>query len=134
MKECRVSGAELRMSWLHYIYTHSTLGIRNSALEMAYELILVLNVTDDESYQQYRDAMRPILEAHGGGFRYDFRISETLKSQADHPINRVFAIYFSDKEARSQFFANEAYQSVRRQYFEPAVDGSTVIASHELDL
>lgn len=99
---------------------------------MAYELLIGLNVTDDAGYQQYREAMHPILEAHGGGFRYDFRVSETLQSDADHEINRVFALFFEDKNARERFFANEAYQAVRKQYFAPSVAGSTVIAAYDI--
>lgn len=99
---------------------------------MAYELLIGLNVTNEVGYQQYRETMRPILEAHGGGFRYDFRVSETLQSDADHEINRVFALFFEDENARERFFANEAYQEIRKQHFIPSVDGSTVIAAYDV--
>lgn len=65
---------------------------------MAYERLVGLQVTDPGMYQKYREAMKPLLERHGGGFRYDFWIQETLKSEAKSPINRVFVIYFQDKE------------------------------------
>ena len=100
---------------------------------MAYELIIGLQVTDEAGYLQYRKAMRPILESYGGGFRYDFRVSEVLQTQAEHEINRVFAIFFRDKDARERFFADAAYQKIRQRYFDPAVNGSTVIASYERD-
>ena len=98
---------------------------------MAYELLIGLHVTDEAGYQAYRDAMRPILESYGGGFRYDFQISETLASQANHKINRLFTIYFKDKAARNGFFNDPAYKKVRAKHFTPSVAGSTVIGTLE---
>ncbi|EAR61344.1 hypothetical protein MED92_11474 [Oceanospirillum sp. MED92] len=45
-----------------------------------YEMLVGLEVTDDQIYQSYREAMRPILEFYGGEFGYDFRVSEVLKN------------------------------------------------------
>ena len=66
---------------------------------MVYEMLVGLHVTNDEMYQTYREKMTPVLVECGGGFGYDFRIAEVLKSQTDQEINRVFTIYFPDKEA-----------------------------------
>ena len=55
---------------------------------MVYEMLVGLHVTNDEMYQAYREKMTPILIECGGGFGYDFRISEILKSQTDGEINR----------------------------------------------
>ena len=96
-----------------------------------YELLIGLHVIDNEGYQKYREGMMPILARMGGGFRYDFTIDETLRSEADHPINRLFAIYFPDVTTRAAFFSDPEYQEVRNKYFEPAVQGSTVIATYE---
>ena len=74
-----------------------------------YEMMVGLKVINDEVYQNYREAMKPILETFGGGFRYDFKIAETLKSETDDPINRVFAIYFSREEMMEKFFSHEDY-------------------------
>ncbi len=65
---------------------------------MVYEMLVGLHVTDDQRYQAYREKMTPVLVECGGGFGYDFRIAEVLKSQTDNEINRVFTIYFPDKE------------------------------------
>ena len=73
---------------------------------MAHELVVALHVADDALYQQYRDAMAPLLRAHGGGFRYDFTIARVLASASEHPINRVFAIHFADEPAMRAFFAH----------------------------
>ncbi len=98
---------------------------------MAYNLLIGLTVTDEAGYQAYRDGMRPILEQYGGGFSYDFRVSDVLQSQAEHEINRVFVIHFPDKSAREAFFSDPAYKEVRSQHFEPAVAGSTIIGVFE---
>jgi uncharacterized protein (DUF1330 family) len=98
---------------------------------MSYEVLTAMEVTDAEAYGKYREAMRPILESYGGGFRYDFWIKETLQTDAKHPVNRVFAIYFKDKASREAFFANPEYLEIRRKYFEPSVKARTVIAEYE---
>jgi len=97
---------------------------------MAYERIVGLNVTDDELYAQYRKAMLPLLETFGGGFRYDFVVSKVLKSASDHEINRVFAIYFKDKESSEKFFSHPEYLKIKETYFNKSVQGGTVIADH----
>ena len=98
---------------------------------MSYETMVGLTVTDDASYQQYRDAMAPLLAAHGGGFRYDFTIAEVLKSASDHPINRVFAIYFGDRAQMEAFFAHPEYQSVKARFLERAVTGVTIFGAYD---
>ena len=64
------------------------------------ETLMGLDVADNDGYQAYRDAMLPLLERIGGGFRYDFTIAKTLRSSAGHEINRVFIIYFPNRQAR----------------------------------
>ena len=61
---------------------------------MAYERVMGLEVIDDRIYQQYRDAMAPILTSYGGAFGFDFRVSEVLLSKTQDPINRLFTIAF----------------------------------------
>ncbi len=97
---------------------------------MVYEMLVGLHVTNDEMYQTYREKMTPVLVECGGGFGYDFRIAEVLKSQADHEINRVFTIYFPDKEAMRQFFSAESYKAIKAEFFEPSVASRTLIAEY----
>ncbi len=52
---------------------------------MALGILVGLNVVDDAAYQSYRDEMTPILKSYGGGFGYDFRVSEVLKSKTNAP-------------------------------------------------
>jgi len=98
---------------------------------MSYEMLVGLNVLDEQEYQKYRDAMSPILSSHGGGFGYDFRVSEVLKSEKDEIINRVFTIFFSEFEKKELFFTNPEYLKVKEQYFNTSVGSTTIISSYE---
>jgi len=98
---------------------------------MALEMLVGLHVVDDEGYQSYRDEMTPILKSYGGGFGYDFKVSEVLKSKTKAPINRVFTISFPDRDSRDSFFSNEEYLTVRQRHFEKSVSDTTIIATYE---
>ena len=97
---------------------------------MPYETIVAMNVTDEDGYRRYRAAMLPILESYGGGFRHDFFVSRVLKTDAPHPVTRIFAIYFPDEAASEAFFEDPAYKAVRARHFEASVNGFTEIASY----
>ncbi len=98
---------------------------------MPHEILVALDVADPPSYQRYREAMTPLLEAAGGSFRYDFEIARTLRSEAPHPITRLFAIAFPDRAAREAFFADPDYLAAREQWFVPAVKGVTIVAEYD---
>jgi uncharacterized protein (DUF1330 family) len=100
---------------------------------MTYEMIVGVHVTDDSLYTKYREAMTPLLIQHGGGFRYDFKISDVLKSENDAPINRLFAIYFKDKEQKEKFFSNTAYLEIKSKLFVTSVDSTTRISEYARD-
>ena len=99
---------------------------------MAIETLVGLHVVDEIGYQAYRDEMTPILESYGGGFGYDFKISEVLKSKTEAPINRVFTISFPDRGARDAFFSHDDYLHIRKRHFESAVTHTTIMASCQL--
>ncbi len=98
---------------------------------MAIENLMAMHITDDSSYNTYRKKMLPILEKYGGGFGYDFKIAEVLKSEVSHPINRVFTIYFKDEDAMNRFFSDEEYISVKKAHFEKAVSSVVEIARYK---
>jgi len=98
---------------------------------MAFERLVGLNVVDDEAYQSYREEMTPILKTYGGGFAYDFKVAEVLKSETEAPINRVFTIYFSSEDSMNLFFSNDEYLKIRKRHFEKSVTDTTVIATYE---
>lgn len=97
---------------------------------MAYEMLVGLQISDDNMYTQYRQAMTPILLRFGGGFRYDFKISEVLKNEEGNPINRVFIIYFSDESSKNQFFSDPEYKVVKEKYYDKSVSARTMIAEY----
>jgi len=96
---------------------------------MSFEVLVGMQVTDELRYQEYRNRMTPLLEAAGGGFRYDFRVSETLQGDL-RTINRLFAIYFPDAAARDAFFARPDYLAIRQQWWMGAVGDRVVIAEY----
>lgn len=96
---------------------------------MVHEMMVALTVTDGAKYQAYREAMAPILADYGGGFRYDFDIARVLKSASDHAINRVFTIYFGDRDKKDGFFADPRYREVKAKFFEASVSGTTIVGA-----
>jgi uncharacterized protein (DUF1330 family) len=97
---------------------------------MSYEMVVGLDIINDSDYQRYREAMTPILETFGGGFRYDFKVDEVLKNEEGRKINRVFTIHFKNKETMGQFFSDQKYLKVKAQFFETSVAGTTIISEY----
>ena len=98
---------------------------------MTHEMMVGLTVTDDDVYREYRAAMAPLLAAHGGGFRYDFTIGKVLQSASEHPINRVFAIYFGSRELKDAFFAHPEYRAIKARFFERSVAATTIFGAYD---
>jgi uncharacterized protein (DUF1330 family) len=98
---------------------------------MAHENLVGLHVTDEASYQRYREHMTPILGRFGGSFRYDFRIAETLRSATAATITRLFVIAFPDATSKAGFFADPEYLAIRERYFAPAVAAVTILAEYD---
>jgi len=99
--------------------------------QMAYEMLVGLNVLDDDLYSQYRAAMKPILQRFEGGFGYDFEVSKVLRSESNEIINRVFTIHFSSKVNMESFFSDSTYIQVKEQFFNASVGATTIISSYE---
>ena len=97
---------------------------------MSYELIVGLQVADDKKYSAYRSGIAPILLAHNGGFRYDFKVSEVLRNQEGNPINRVFLLRFENKACKEAFFENPEYQKIKTVFFDSSVQSMTVISEY----
>ena len=97
---------------------------------MRFERIVGLYITDDDMYTKYRENMTPILLTYGGGFAYDFKIAETLKNESEKPINRLFMIYFKDENAMNDFFSNEEYLKIKKEYFDLSVGSAHEISKY----
>ncbi len=97
------------------------------------EVLVGLDVSDEVAYSTYREGMMPILDSYGGGFGYDFRISEVLKSESRVEINRVFTIRFPDEEAMKCFFEDPSYLDVKGRFFAPSVRGTEIISQYRVE-
>ncbi|MDD5211104.1 MAG: DUF1330 domain-containing protein [Sulfuricurvum sp.] len=97
---------------------------------MRVERVVGLYITDEDRYKRYREGMLPILEAFGGGFSYDFKVSEVLKSEVKEKINRVFIIYFKNEESMNLFFSDTKYIDIKEKYFVSSVSDVTKIAEY----
>lgn len=100
---------------------------------MAYERVIGLDVINDQVYQQYRDAMAPILKTFGGSFGFDFRVSEVLLSKTEDHINRLFTLAFPTQKHMEDFFSNADYLAVKAQYFDTSVRSKTTVALYEFN-
>ncbi len=98
---------------------------------MAIESLVGLHIVIEEGYRMYRNEITPILKSYGGGFGYDFKISDVLKSKTKAPINRVFTIAFPNQNSQDSFFSNEEYLKIRKRHFEKSVSNTTIIATYE---
>jgi uncharacterized protein (DUF1330 family) len=96
-----------------------------------HEKLVGLLVSNEELYQEYRNAMLPILKEYGGGFGYDFNVSEVLINYSSNPINRVFTIHFPDKDSSKEFFNNHKYQEAKERYYNAAVECTTIISEYD---
>jgi len=97
---------------------------------MSYEMVVGLQIRDDSIYSNYREAMKPLLEEVDGGFRFDCKVSEVLKNDDGNPINRVFVIFFGDKNKMESFFSNPRYLKIKEKYFKSSVEATTIISEY----
>ena len=95
---------------------------------MAFEMLIGIEVSDEQGYRQYREAMMPILKSYGGKFGYDFVVSEVLKSQTPEAINRVLTLVFPDEKTKEAFFTDAEYAKVKERHFKPSVSSVTRIS------
>ncbi len=96
-----------------------------------HQMVVAMNVTDEAGYGRYRSAMAPVLARHGGRFAHDFRVAETLQTDAPHAVTRVFMLEFSDPVAVDPFFADPEYLAAKAAHYDEAVDGYTVLSAYE---
>ncbi|MEM6430182.1 MAG: DUF1330 domain-containing protein [Deinococcota bacterium] len=100
---------------------------------MPVEVLAGLNVTDETSYHAYRDGIKAILEQYGAHFTHDFKVAETVVNTSDAPINRIMTLRYPDMDALNTMSQDEAYLSVRGQYFDKGVKDTTIIAMYDVE-
>ncbi len=69
-----------------------------------------LTVTNLEGFEAYRQAMRPIVEAHGGRFLVSGGEIISLEGAAGRP--RMIVLEFPDKAAAERFHNSPEYQAL----------------------
>ena len=97
-----------------------------------YEILVGVAVVDQESYAAYRREMTPLLEACGGGFRFDCEVSRVLRGGGEGAeVNRVFVIGFPSREVKEHFFSDPRYVEIRERLFTKAVARTVRISEYE---
>jgi uncharacterized protein (DUF1330 family) len=98
---------------------------------MKYQMLVGLQVTDQERYTAYRTEMRPLLEAAGGGFRFDCEVSRVLQGPNEAGVNRLFVIEFPSRDAKEAFFSDPRYVEIRTRLFVSSVGTASILAEYE---
>jgi len=101
---------------------------------MSYEILVGLDLLNDQVYDEYRKAMKPILLDFKGYFVYDFKVSDVLISDTNNDINRIFIINFKSKSKMEGFFLNPEYLAIKEKYFTKSVGSTTILSSYQKDI
>lgn len=100
---------------------------------MPLDRLMALQVADEDGYAEYRRRMTPLLEAHGGRFVLDVRVSEVLQAPADTACNRLFLIRFPDRGVHDRFFADPEYLAIRGEWFTRSVTSAQQVGIYEAE-
>ena len=87
-------------------------------------VIAQLTVTDPDGFEAYRQAVPPVIEAHGG--RYLVRGGEVSKLEGDPGRPRIIVLEFPDKAAAENFYNSPEYQKILPMRLNTAT-GSVII-------
>lgn len=93
------------------------------------EILVGVKIHDEAGYALYRERMTPLLEARGGRFVIDVRVSEVLRAPGDAAFDRLFSIRFPDDATRKAFFEDPEYLAIREAHFAPSVSSTTLLGS-----
>lgn len=74
------------------------------------KLIFALKVTDSSVYQNYRDAISPIMDRLNVKVLKEYQISDVLHSQdEDDQVSRLAVFGFPNESSKLQFFNDPIY-------------------------
>lgn len=77
-------------------------------------LIIALKINDQEAYDRYREALRPLMQRSGVKVAKEYLVGEALHSQApDESVNRVAMFSFTDAGTKAAFFSDPDYERAR---------------------
>jgi uncharacterized protein (DUF1330 family) len=100
---------------------------------MAFERLAALSVVDENTYTEYRAAIRPLLDEVGADFRFDFAVSAVLRGDGAGHANRAIVLRFPDRAAKARFFDDPRYATIKRTLFDVSVASVVVIAEYDID-
>jgi uncharacterized protein (DUF1330 family) len=78
---------------------------------MSVYLIMDIEITDEESYAEYRSLVPPIIEKFGG--TYLARGGWAKNVEGDWQPNRIVVLEFASSEAANAFLDSPEYEPVR---------------------
>lgn len=93
-----------------------------------HHMLVGLQISNEQVYRQYRQAMKPILQRFGGDFLYDVQVSQVLKAQHGEAFNRLFVIAFPTAEQLEQFFVQPDYLAAKEEFFNASVESTHFLA------
>lgn len=79
-------------------------------VNMTAYVIAQLNVTDAKGFEAYREAVPPVIAAHGG--RYLVRGGDLTELEGTAPRPRVVVVEFPDRPAAEAFYNSADYQAI----------------------
>lgn len=79
---------------------------------MSAYLIVMINVTDRDRYQEYMNASPGVTAEFGG--RFVARGGETIVLEGQEPAQRIVLIEFPSLEHIKAFYHSDAYQEIKK--------------------
>ena len=73
-------------------------------------LIAEIDIHDPAGFEAYRDAVAPMIAAHGG--RYLVRGGLTVALEGDAPTTRIVVLEFPDTDSAQRFWSSDDYAPV----------------------
>ena len=75
-------------------------------------LIMDIEITDEDSYAEYRTLVPPIIEKFGG--KYLARGGWAENAEGDWQPNRIVVLEFESKQRATEFLDSEEYRPVKK--------------------
>ena len=92
---------------------------------MAGYVIVELDVTDPEKFEEYRKLVPPIIEQYGG--KYVVRGGDTEVLEGDWKPKRIVVLEFESVQRAREFMDSEEYAPVKQIRFDSANSNVLVV-------